>query len=105
MRKPVWEDVRAVLDRGRKRRSARTGCGSCSHSSQRWDAAAPRDNEARAYLEHPLLGPRLLDCCKLLIQVHAGSARDVFGDIDAMKLRSSLMDVCFRPESSRMLAK
>ena len=76
--------------------SARTGCGSCpqlaalGRSGTATFYGISGADEARAYLEHPLLGPRLLDCCKLLIQVHAGSARDVFGDIDAMKLRSSL---------------
>jgi len=47
-------------------------------------------DEARAYLAHPLLGPRLRACVGAL-QDHVGlSARQVFGDVDAVKLRSSL---------------
>jgi uncharacterized protein (DUF1810 family) len=37
-----------------------------------------------------LLGPRLLECCALLLKRTGVSAREVFGDIDAMKLRSCL---------------
>jgi uncharacterized protein (DUF1810 family) len=46
--------------------------------------------EARAYLEHDVLGPRLLECAQALVQ-HAGrSAEDILGGIDARKLRSSI---------------
>jgi uncharacterized protein (DUF1810 family) len=46
--------------------------------------------EARAYLEHDVLGPRLLECAQALVQ-HAGrSAEDILGGIDARKLRSSM---------------
>jgi uncharacterized protein (DUF1810 family) len=48
-------------------------------------------DEARAYLEHPLLGPRLRQCVEALLP-HAGkhSAEAILGPIDALKLRSSL---------------
>jgi uncharacterized protein (DUF1810 family) len=46
--------------------------------------------EARAYVEHPVLGPRLEECAQALLQRTGGSARDIFGGIDAMKLRSSM---------------
>jgi uncharacterized protein (DUF1810 family) len=46
--------------------------------------------EARAYVEHPVLGPRLEECARALLQRTGGSARDIFGGIDAMKLRSSM---------------
>lgn len=46
--------------------------------------------EARAYLEHPLLGPRLRDCVSALQDLTRGTAETVFGEIDAIKLRSSL---------------
>ena len=46
--------------------------------------------EARAYLRHPVLGQRLAECARLLTQ-HAGrTAEQIFGDIDATKLRSSM---------------
>jgi len=44
--------------------------------------------EARAYLAHPVLGPRLIECCEALLRVNGGSARDIFGSPDDLKLRS-----------------
>src|SRR3712207_6095287 len=46
--------------------------------------------EARAYLAHPVLGPRLLECAELLAGTDAPSAEAVLGPVDAMKLRSSM---------------
>lgn len=46
--------------------------------------------EARAYLAHPVLGTRLYECVETLQDLTGNSAGDVFGDVDAMKLRSSL---------------
>ena len=47
-------------------------------------------DEAQAYLEHPVLGPRLVECAQALL-VHEGhSAREILGEIDAVKLRSSM---------------
>jgi uncharacterized protein (DUF1810 family) len=46
--------------------------------------------EARLYLEHPILGPRLEECARILIELSPRTAHDVFGSIDAMKLRSSM---------------
>jgi uncharacterized protein (DUF1810 family) len=46
--------------------------------------------EARAYLAHPVLGPRLLECAEAVAAVPEGrSAESVLGGIDAVKLRSS----------------
>ncbi len=47
-------------------------------------------DEARAYLAHPLLGARLRDCVAALQDLTGTSAVAVFGEIDAVKLRSSL---------------
>ncbi len=46
--------------------------------------------EARAYLEHPVLGARLIECTRILAELPATSAQDVFGVTDASKLRSSM---------------
>jgi uncharacterized protein (DUF1810 family) len=46
--------------------------------------------EARAYLRHPVLGPRLTDCARILTELTGTSAERIFGDIDAIKLRSSM---------------
>jgi uncharacterized protein (DUF1810 family) len=45
--------------------------------------------EARAYLEHPVLGPRLAECAQVVCGVQGRSAEQIFGGIDAQKLRSS----------------
>jgi uncharacterized protein (DUF1810 family) len=44
--------------------------------------------EARAYLAHPLLGPRLIECAGLLTAIGGATAEQVFGSVDAQKLRS-----------------
>lgn len=47
-------------------------------------------NEARAYLAHPLLGPRLVRCCMAALEVEGRSANKIFGSPDDLKLRSSM---------------
>jgi uncharacterized protein (DUF1810 family) len=46
--------------------------------------------EARAYLSHPVLGPRLRECASALTALDGKDATEVFGPVDAMKLRSSM---------------
>ena len=46
--------------------------------------------EARAYLAHPVLGPRLTECTRILQQATEHDAARVFGGLDAQKLRSSM---------------
>jgi uncharacterized protein (DUF1810 family) len=46
--------------------------------------------EAREYLAHPVLGPRLRECAGLVLATRDRTAVDVFGPIDATKLRSSM---------------
>lgn len=60
-----------------------------SSTAQRYAIAGL--DEARAYLAHPVLGPRLRESSQALL-AHAGalSATDVLGGIDALKLRSSM---------------
>jgi uncharacterized protein (DUF1810 family) len=45
-------------------------------------------DEARAYLDHPVLGPRLLECMGAVLEVSGRSAHDIFGSPDDWKLRS-----------------
>jgi uncharacterized protein (DUF1810 family) len=47
-------------------------------------------DEARAYLEHELLGPRLRECATLVARIDGRSAEEIFGRPDDMKLRSSM---------------
>lgn len=46
--------------------------------------------EARAYLDHPVLGARLRDCARTILAAEDRSAEAIFGPVDAIKLRSSL---------------
>jgi uncharacterized protein (DUF1810 family) len=47
-------------------------------------------DEARAYLAHPVLGPRLQECALLVLDGEGRTAREIFGAIDEMKFRSSM---------------
>ena len=47
-------------------------------------------DEAIKYLAHPVLGPRLRECAHLVADSTVPSARALFGDGDAIKLRSSM---------------
>ncbi|VXB88533.1 DUF1810 domain-containing protein [Frigoribacterium sp. 9N] len=47
-------------------------------------------DEARAYLAHPLLGPRLREAAGVAARADAASAGELMGGIDALKLRSSM---------------
>lgn len=62
------------------------GLGS-SEQAQRFAISGLR--EAQSYLAHPVLGPRLRECARLLTELAATNANSVLGG-DAMKLRSSM---------------
>ena len=91
---PVMDRVRAELRRGRKTSHWMwfvfpqvEGLGS-SGTARRY--ALSGLDEARAYLAHPVLGPRLVECAELAAAVEHGSAAEVFGYPDDLKLRSSM---------------
>ena len=56
--------------------------------TSRWFAISCLD-EARAYLAHPTLGPRLIECASIVAQSEGRSAEQILGSLDAQKLRSS----------------
>lgn len=58
-----------------------------SSTSKRF--AIKRVEEAKAYLDHPVLGPRLLKCAEAVVGVEGRSATEIFGSPDDLKLRSS----------------
>lgn len=47
-------------------------------------------DEAKAYLEHPVLGERLRLCTRTVLAIDGSSARKIFGAPDDMKFRSSM---------------
>lgn len=60
------------------------------HSAMAQRYAITGLDEARAYLAHPVLGPRLREICQQLLQLEGQTAHDIFGSPDDMKLRSSM---------------
>ena len=90
----VYPAVLAELKAGRKRTHWMwfvfpqiAGLGS-SPTAQRY--AIPSLEVARAYLAHPVLGPRLHESARALLAVEGKSAEDILGYPDDLKLRSSM---------------
>ena len=109
----VYEQALAEITGGRKRSHWMwfifpqiAGLGS-SPMSQRY--AINSAGEARAYLEHEVLGPRLIECAAAALALDAANAADVFPYPDDRKLRSSatLFAAVSEPGSvfERLLAK
>ena len=48
-----------------------------------------RRSFTKAYLRHPILGPRLLACAEAVVGLEGQSAREIFGSPDDLKLKSS----------------
>jgi uncharacterized protein (DUF1810 family) len=66
-------------------------------------------DEARAYLTHPVLGPRLIECCEALLAIEGKTAFEMLGTPDDLKLRScaTLFGRAARPPAvfERILAR
>jgi uncharacterized protein (DUF1810 family) len=102
---PVFEAVLSELAGGRKRSHwmwfvfpQLRGLGT-SGMAQLYGIASI--GEARAYLAHPLLGPRLRECCALMLQAQ-GSAYDILGSPDDLKFRSCVTLFALAAPQERM---
>lgn len=91
---PIFDIVCEELSRGRKRSHWMwfifpqiQGLG---HSEMAFKYAISSLDEAKAYLAHPLLGPRLLECSRLVDAVDGRSIEEIFGFPDYMKFQSSM---------------
>jgi uncharacterized protein (DUF1810 family) len=91
---PVYEDVLAELRAGRKRTHwmwfvfpQLAGLGASAMARQ---YALGSLDEARAYVAHPVLGPRLRDCAALVLAAPEADAHRIFGSPDDLKFRSCL---------------
>jgi uncharacterized protein (DUF1810 family) len=62
--------------------------GGLGHSAMSLRYSIKSAAEARAYLDHPVLGPRLLECFAVVHSIVGRSALEIFGSPDDMKLRS-----------------
>jgi len=90
----VMEQVRRELLEGRKRSHwmwfvfpQLTGLG---HSSMARHYAIASLDQAEAYLRHPILGPRLIECSELVNRVKGRSINEIFGGLDDLKFHSSM---------------
>jgi uncharacterized protein (DUF1810 family) len=90
----VFEQVISELRQGRKRAHWMwfifpqiSGLG---HSAMAARFAISSRQEAEAYLNHPILGPRLRECTRLLTLVEGRSIQEILGSPDDLKFRSSL---------------
>jgi uncharacterized protein (DUF1810 family) len=90
---PVYEQAIAEIRAGRKRSHWMwyvfpqfKGLGSSPTSIHYAIGSA---HEAAAYLGHPILGPRLMECSEATLQLENRSALEIFGSPDDLKLRSS----------------
>jgi len=62
-------------------------------------------DEARAYLQHAILGPRLVECTSLVNAVRGRSAHDIFGSPDDLKFRSSMSLFSRVPQASAVFQR
>ena len=60
------------------------------HSATSKQFAISSLDEAKAYLTHAVLGPRLIECVDLVLKTPAANPEHIFGEIDALKLHSSI---------------
>ncbi|TQM62934.1 DUF1810 domain-containing protein [Humibacillus xanthopallidus] len=90
----TYEQALAELRAGRKRSHwmwfVLPQVAGLGHSATAQRYAVSGLDEARALLAHPVLGPRLIECARALEQLDEHDPRKVLGDIDAVKLRSSM---------------
>lgn len=91
---PIYDEVCAELRAGQKRSHwmwyvfpQLRGLG-LSEMSQYYGIESLE--EAKAYLEHPRLGVRLVECTELILAVEGRHIRQIFGTPDDMKFRSSM---------------
>ena len=91
---PVIEDVLAELRAGRKQTHwmwfifpQLKGLGR-SWMAEKFGISSRE--EAQAYLDHPVLGSRLLECVRLVNLIEGRSAEDILGSVDTLKFRSSM---------------
>ncbi len=59
-----------------------------AHSSTSKFYSIKSVEEAKAYLDHPILGPRLLECAEAVVRIEGRSATEIFGSPDDLKLWS-----------------
>lgn len=60
------------------------------HSAMASRFAISSLEEAQAYVRHPILGHRLIECASIVADAEGRTAEEIFGGVDAVKLRSSM---------------
>lgn len=91
---PVLDAVRRELQAGRKRTHwmwfvfPQLRALGRSPTAQRYGISS--SVEAQAYMAHPVLAPRLVECAELVLAVPGRTAHEIFGSPDDLKLHSSM---------------
>ena len=105
----VWGDVVAELKAGKKTSHwmwfvfPQLASLGQSHMSQLYGLEDV--NEARAYLDHPVLRQRLIEVCDLMLSHNDTPAIDILGKVDANKLRSSMTLFAAAPNAPEQCAE
>jgi uncharacterized protein (DUF1810 family) len=91
---PVYDQVRSELEEGHKRTHWMwfvfpqiEGLG---HTSMARKFAISSLDEAKAYLQHPVIGARLIECTRLVINTTGRTIEQIFGYPDDLKFRSAM---------------
>nr|WP_281721390.1 DUF1810 domain-containing protein [Nitrosomonas nitrosa] len=91
---PVYDSVLAELRAGKKSSHwiwfVFPQIAGLGHSAMAQQFAIGSLDEAKAYLQHPVLGQRLRECTQLVLDVNGRSAEEIFGYPDNLKFRSCM---------------
>jgi|SRR4051794_25114899 len=92
--RPIFDQVMAELRDGQKRTHwmwfVFPQIGGLGRSEMAVRYAISSQAEAEAYLRHPVLGPRLRECARLVTAVNGRTIRQILGSPDDMKFHSSM---------------
>jgi uncharacterized protein (DUF1810 family) len=107
--RPVYDTVLAELRSGRKQSHwmwfifpQLLGLGSSATAT--W-FGVPSVADAALYVQHPILGPRLIECTRLVNEIAGSTAEEIFGSIDTLKFRSSMTLFSRTPGASEVFGE
>jgi uncharacterized protein (DUF1810 family) len=103
---PIYENVLRELKRGQKEQHWMwyifpqiQGLG---RSEMARKFAITSLEEAKAYDKHPILGLRLRECTRLVLEIKERTAEEIFGSIDRLKFRSSMTLFLYVTENNQV---
>ena len=106
---PVYDQVREELRRGRKASHwmwfVFPQIAGLGHSAMAQRYAIASLDEARAYLDHPVLGPRLRECAALVTAVEGKSLNAILGSPDDLKFHSAMTLFALASDGERVFVE